>query len=74
MPIVGAVLALLAATLPAAAQSSDPAPAAHGDAAFSLAAAAARKGAPKSPGANQDTSTPLAERIGIQFDLAWTGD
>lgn len=72
MRIVGAVLALLLATLPAAAQAPDPAPAVGGDAAFRLAAA--RKGAPKPAAATSDSSMPLAERIGIQFDLAWTGD
>jgi S1-C subfamily serine protease len=74
MRIAGAVLALLLPVLPAAAQAPDPAPVVGGDAAFRLAAAAARKGASKPAGATQDTSMPLAERIGIQFDLAWTGD
>jgi S1-C subfamily serine protease len=74
MRIVGAVFALLLATLPAAAQAPDPAPAVGGDAAIRLAAAAARKGAPKPAAATSDSSMPLAERIGIQFDLAWTGD
>jgi S1-C subfamily serine protease len=74
MRIVGAVLALLLAALPAAAQAPDPAPAMGGDAAFRLAAAAARRGAPKPAAATSDSSMPLAERIGIQFDLAWTGD
>jgi S1-C subfamily serine protease len=74
MRIAGAVLAVLLATLPAAAQTPDPAPVVGGDAAFRLAAAAARKGAPKPAAATSDSSISLAERIGIQFDLAWTGD
>ena len=39
-----------------------------------LAAAAARKRAPVSAAPLRDTSTPLAERIGIQLDLAWTSE
>ena len=65
MPIVGAVLALLAATLPAAAQSSDPAPAAHGDAAFRLAAAAARKGASKPPGVRSSSGRSICSAAAI---------
>ena len=39
-----------------------------------LAAAAARKRAPTPPGPVRDTATPLADRLALQFDLAWSGD
>jgi S1-C subfamily serine protease len=39
-----------------------------------LAAAAARKRAGAPPGPPRDAAITLTERIGIQFDLAWTGD
>jgi peptidoglycan hydrolase-like protein with peptidoglycan-binding domain len=57
-----------------AAQSSEATPAKTGEDAVRLAAAAARKRATTSDAPARDASTPLAERIAIQFDLAWTGD
>src|SRR3954468_19609442 len=39
-----------------------------------LAAAAVRKRAPTPPGPARDTATPLADRLALQFDLAWSGD
>ena len=57
-----------------AAQSSDATPAKRGEGAVRLAAAAARKRATTSDAPARDASIPLAERIAIQFDLAWTGD
>jgi peptidoglycan hydrolase-like protein with peptidoglycan-binding domain len=81
--IAGAVVALLLAALPAAArfdaskpaaQSSDATPAKSGEGAVRLAAAAARNRAATPPAPARDASIPLAERIAIQFDLAWTGD
>jgi hypothetical protein len=62
MRIVAAVLTLVIATLPAAAQSDNPAPKAKS------AAKAKRTPPPKAP---RDSGLPLAERIAIQFDLAW---
>jgi S1-C subfamily serine protease len=80
--IAAAVVALLLAALPAAARhgAADPQigvtaePAASSEGAFQLAAAATRKraGTPLRP--PRDAAMPLAERIAIQFDLAWTGD
>jgi hypothetical protein len=45
-----------------------------GEGATRLAAAAARKRAPTPPGPARDTTTPLADRLALQFDLAWSGD
>jgi peptidoglycan hydrolase-like protein with peptidoglycan-binding domain len=42
--------------------------------AIRLAAAAARKRAPTPPGAARDAATPLADRMALQLDLAWSGD
>ena len=56
------------------AQPSDSAPPAAADNTVRLAAAAARKRAPTPPGPARDTSLAAADRIAIQFDLAWTGD
>src|SRR5262245_38737424 len=78
--IAGAVVALLLAALPAAARfdaagpSSEPTSAQRGEGAVRLAAAAAPKRAATPPAPARDASIPLAERIAIQFDLAWTGD
>jgi peptidoglycan hydrolase-like protein with peptidoglycan-binding domain len=58
----------------AAAQPSDPAPSAGGEGSIRVAAAAAKKRAPTPPGPTRDTSMPLADRMAIQFDLAWSGD
>jgi hypothetical protein len=33
-----------------------------------------RKRAPTPPGPARDTATPLADRLALQFDLAWSGD
>jgi S1-C subfamily serine protease len=58
-----------------AAQPSDAAPpSAAADSTIRVAAAAARKRAPTTPGPPRDTSIAAADRIAIQFDLAWTGD
>ena len=78
--IAGAVVALLLAALPAAARfdaagpSSEPTSTQRGEGAVRLAAAAAPKRAATPPAPARDVSIPLAERIAIQFDLAWTGD
>jgi Trypsin-like peptidase domain/Putative peptidoglycan binding domain len=56
------------------AQPSDSTPPAAADNTVRLAAAAARKRAPTPPGPARDTSMAAADRIAIQFDLAWTGD
>jgi peptidoglycan hydrolase-like protein with peptidoglycan-binding domain len=78
--IAGAVVALLLGALPAAAQfdaagpSSEPTSTQRGEGAVRLAAAAAPKRATTPPAPARDVSIPLAERIAIQFDLAWTGD
>jgi hypothetical protein len=87
MRAVGAVLVLLLAVLPAGAQgdiwqtgaTAKPAGQIGHDAATGsqgttrVAAAAARKPAPL-PGPARDTATPLADRLALQFDLAWSGD
>jgi S1-C subfamily serine protease len=57
-----------------AAQSSDATPAKRSEGAVRLAAAATRNRAAPPPGPARDSAIPLAERIAIQFDLAWTGD
>jgi peptidoglycan hydrolase-like protein with peptidoglycan-binding domain len=81
--IAGAVVALLLVALPAAARFdaakpaaplSEPTSAKRGEDAIRLAAAAARKRATTSDAPAGAASLPLAERIAIQFDLAWTGD
>jgi hypothetical protein len=88
MRAVGAVLVLLLAALPAGAErdisqtgaTAKPAAQTGHDAATGreggtrLAAAAARKRAPPPPGPARDTATPLADRLALQFDLAWSGD
>jgi hypothetical protein len=87
MRAVGAVLVLLLAVLPAGAESdisragatakpaAQPVDAATGrEGATRLAAAVARKRAPPPPGPARDTATPLADRLALQFDLAWSGD
>jgi peptidoglycan hydrolase-like protein with peptidoglycan-binding domain len=74
------VVALLLAALPAAARfdaagpSSEPTSAQRSKGAVRLAAAAAPKRATTPPAPARDAAIPLAERIAIQFDLAWTGD
>jgi peptidoglycan hydrolase-like protein with peptidoglycan-binding domain len=70
MRIVGACLILLLAALPAAAQIDTPA----GAAPIRVAEAKAKKRAPTPTPSRDSSSIPLPERIGIQFDLAWTGD
>ena len=85
--IAGAVVALLLAASPATAQHRSADPQAGGTAkpaaqdenfgtppVLRLAAAAARKRAATPPGPARDAAMPLADRIAIQFDLAWTGD
>jgi peptidoglycan hydrolase-like protein with peptidoglycan-binding domain len=74
------VVALLLAALPAVARfdaagpSSEPTSAQRGEGAVRLAAAAAPKRAATPPAPARDAAIPLADRIAIQFDLAWTGD
>ena len=51
-----------------------PATATASEGAIRLAAAAARKPAPTPPGAARDAATPLADRMALQLDLAWSGD
>ena len=57
-----------------AARLSDATPPKRGEGAVRLAAAAAPKRATTPPAPARDAAIPLAERIAIQFDLAWTGD
>src|SRR5262245_16562912 len=80
--ISGAVVILLLAALPAAAgfdaakpaaPLSEPISAKRGEGAIRLTAAAARKRETTPDAPARDAATPLAERIAIQFDLAWTG-
>src|SRR5262245_8013449 len=77
--IAGAIVALLLTALPAAARFdvarplSEPTSTKRGEGAVRLAAAASKRAAP-SPEPARDAAIPLAERIAIQFDLAWTGD
>src|SRR5262245_18730752 len=77
--IAGAIVALLLTALPAAAQFdaarplSEPTSTKRGEGAVRLAAAASKRAAPSLEPA-RDAAIPLAERIAIQFDLAWTGD
>src|SRR5215470_12319268 len=53
---------------------SEPTSATRGEGAVRLAAAATRNRAAPPPVPARDSAIPLAERIAIQFDLAWTGD
>jgi hypothetical protein len=62
------------ATTRPAAQSPDATPTKRGEGAVRLAAPAARNRAAPPPAPARDAAIPLAERIAIQFDLAWTGD
>jgi peptidoglycan hydrolase-like protein with peptidoglycan-binding domain len=71
MRIMAAVFAILLFVQPAAAQNSSASPQA-GTTAKPAGSAKARKPAP--PPTTRDSSLPLAERMAIQFDLAWTGD
>jgi peptidoglycan hydrolase-like protein with peptidoglycan-binding domain len=59
-----------------AAQHSDTTPAAASEGTIRMAAAAARKRPPAPPAPPRDNSSaiPLADRIAIQFDLAWAGE
>ena len=56
------------------AQATATASATASEGAIRLAAAAARKRAPTPPGAARDAATPLADRVALQIDLAWSGD
>ncbi len=56
------------------AQPFDPARSAAGDSTTRVAATATKKRVPAPPTPPRDTSMPLADRIAIQFDLAWSGD
>jgi peptidoglycan hydrolase-like protein with peptidoglycan-binding domain len=55
-----------------AVQAPDPNSAEEGT--VRTAAAAARKRATTSPAAGREASMPLADRLTVQLDLAWTGD
>jgi hypothetical protein len=68
MRIVGAVLIFLLATVPAVSQNQSP------DGAATIRAAANKTKKRPPPASRDYSSIPLAERIAIQFDLAWTGD
>src|SRR5438132_10924354 len=72
MRIMAAVLAVLLMVLPAAAQNDSASPQAGAPAKPAGRSAKARKPAPPAP--TRDSALPLAERVAIQFDLAWTGD
>src|SRR5262245_38740499 len=73
MRIMAAVFAvLLFFVVPAAAQDDSASPQAGAAAKPAGRSAKARK--PPPPTAAHDASLPLAERMAIQFDLAWTGD
>ena len=67
MRIVGAVLVLVLAVLPAIAEHDASAGAPR------MAELKAKKKLPPAP-PRDHSSIPLADRIAIQFDLAWTGD
>ena len=71
MRILVVVNALVLIALPAAAQIDNPTPRPQPQA---TAKPAAKKRPPATPKAPRDVSLPLAERIAIQFDLAWTAD
>ena len=68
MRIVGAVLVLVLAVLPAIAQHD-----ASAGSTLRMAELKAKKKRPPAP-PRDHSSIPLADRIAIQFDLAWTGD
>ena len=68
MRIAAAVLALVVGAPPASAQSDIAVPMPK------ATAKPAKKRTPPPPKAASDASLPLAERLVIQFDLAWTGD
>jgi peptidoglycan hydrolase-like protein with peptidoglycan-binding domain len=72
MRIVAAALAALLIALPAVAQNDSASPQAGTAAKPAGRNAKARKPAPPAP--TRDSTLPLAERMAIQFDLAWTGD
>jgi Putative peptidoglycan binding domain len=71
MRIMAAVFAVVLFVLPAAAQNDSASPQ-TGAAKPAARSAKARKPAP--PTTTRDSTLPLAERMAIQFDLAWTGD
>jgi len=74
-PAVGPSALRTRAPAPRAQSSAQPVAAATGsEGATRLAAAAARKRTPTPPGPARDTATPLADRLALQFDLAWSGD
>jgi peptidoglycan hydrolase-like protein with peptidoglycan-binding domain len=72
MRIMAAVLVVLLMVLPAAAQNDRASSQAGAAAKPAGRSAKARKPAPPIP--TRDSGLPLAERMAIQFDLAWTGD
>jgi peptidoglycan hydrolase-like protein with peptidoglycan-binding domain len=57
---------------PTAIQTPDPNASEEGT--IRTAAAAARKRAPTSPASSREASMPVADRLAVQLDLAWTGD
>jgi peptidoglycan hydrolase-like protein with peptidoglycan-binding domain len=70
MRIVAAVLLPVLAALPAVAQIDNPAPRPQPKATAQPAA----KKRPPEPKAPRTAALPLADRIAIQYDLAWAGD
>jgi peptidoglycan hydrolase-like protein with peptidoglycan-binding domain len=72
MLIIAAILAVLLFVLPAVAQTDSASPQAGAAAKPAGPNAKARKPAPPTP--TRDAALTLAERMAIQFDLAWTGD
>lgn len=73
MRIASAVAAVLLAAQPVQAQD-DGANSQASAGTLHLAAAAARKQPPTPPGPADQAPLPLADRIALQFDLAWSGD
>jgi peptidoglycan hydrolase-like protein with peptidoglycan-binding domain len=72
MRIMAAFFAVLLFLLPAAAQNDSTSP--QADAAAKPAGRSAKARKPAPPTTTRDSTLPLAERMAIQFDLAWTGD
>jgi hypothetical protein len=72
MRIIAAILAVLLFVLPAAAQTDSASPQAGATAKPGGRNAKAHKPPPPTP--TRDAALPLAERMAVQFDLAWTGD
>jgi peptidoglycan hydrolase-like protein with peptidoglycan-binding domain len=74
MRIASAVAAVLLAAQPVQAQDTSINPPAGAGTFHHLAAAAARKPAPTTPAPDEQAALPLADRIALQYDLAWSGN